>query len=81
MRDAYRRAAPVLMEPIMALEVTTPDEYVGDVIADINSRRGRIEQIEQRGIMSVIRAHVPLEAMFGYVTHLRSLTQGGQSIR
>ncbi|RMF34498.1 MAG: elongation factor G [Chlorobiota bacterium] len=76
MREAYRRAVPVLMEPIMALEVTTPDEFVGDVIADINSRRGRIEHIEQRGIMSVIRAHVPLEAMFGYVTHLRSLTQG-----
>lgn len=76
MREAFRRAVPVLMEPIMALEVTAPGEFVGDVIADINSRRGRIEQIEQRGIMSIIRAHVPLVAMFGYVTHLRSLTQG-----
>ncbi|GIV53552.1 MAG: elongation factor G 2 [Candidatus Kapaibacterium sp.] len=76
LRDAYRRAAPVLMEPVMALEVTTPDEFVGDVIADINSRRGRVEHIEHRGIVSVIRAAVPLAAMFGYVTQLRSLTQG-----
>ena len=76
MRDAYRRAAPVLMEPVMALEVTTPDEFVGDVISDINSRRGQIEHIEQRGLLSIVRAYVPLAAMFGYVTQLRSLTQG-----
>jgi len=60
----------------MALEVTTPDEFVGDVISDINSRRGQIEHIEQRGLLSIVRAYVPLAAMFGYVTQLRSLTQG-----
>ncbi len=76
LRDAYRHATPVLMEPVMALEVTTPDEFVGDVIADINSRRGRIEHIEHRGIVSAVRATVPLAAMFGYVTQLRSITQG-----
>lgn len=76
LREAYREASPVLMEPIMSLEVTTPDEFIGDVIADINSRRGRIEQIEQRGVVTLVRATVPLAAMFGYVTQLRSLTQG-----
>jgi elongation factor G len=76
LRDAYRQAGPVLMEPVMALEVTTPDEFVGDVIADINSRRGRIEHIEHRGLVSAVRATVPLAAMFGYVTQLRSITQG-----
>lgn len=75
-REAYRQAAPVVLEPIMALEVTSPDDFVGDVIADINSRRGKIEQIEHRGPVSVVRASVPLAAMFGYVTQLRSLTQG-----
>ncbi|MCS7000428.1 MAG: elongation factor G [Bacteroidota bacterium] len=76
LREAYREAGPVLMEPVMALEVTTPHEFVGDVIADINSRRGKIEQIEQRGTVSLVRATVALAAMFGYVTQLRSLTQG-----
>lgn len=75
-RDAYRQAGPVVLEPIMALEITSPDDFVGDVIADINSRRGKIEQIEHRGPVSVVRASVPLAAMFGYVTQLRSLTQG-----
>ncbi|MCX7930067.1 MAG: elongation factor G [Chlorobi bacterium] len=76
LREAYRDAVPVLMEPIMSLEVTTPGEFVGDVIADINSRRGRIENVEQRGTVTLVHATVPLAAMFGYVTQLRSLTQG-----
>lgn len=76
LRDAYRQAAPVLMEPVMALEVMTPGEFIGDVVADINTRRGKIEHIEQRGQVSSVRAAVPLSAMFGYVTQLRSLTQG-----
>src|SRR5690606_7388288 len=73
---AAPRAAPVLMEPIMAVEVTTPEEYMGDVIGDLNSRRGRIEGMGQRGDAQVIRAMVPLAEMFGYSTDLRSNTQG-----
>jgi elongation factor G len=75
-REAARRAQPVLMEPIMAVEVTTPEEYMGDVIGDLNSRRGRIEGMGQRGDAQVIRAMVPLSEMFGYSTDLRSNTQG-----
>ncbi len=75
-REAARRANPVLMEPIMAVEVTTPEEYMGDVIGDLNSRRGRIEGMGQRGDAQVIRAMVPLAEMFGYSTDLRSNTQG-----
>jgi elongation factor G len=75
-KEAARRAGPVLLEPIMAVEVVTPDEYMGDVIGDLNSRRGKLEGMDQRGSSQVIRAHVPLSAMFGYVTDLRSKTQG-----
>ena len=75
-REAARRANPVLMEPIMEVEVTTPEEYMGDVIGDLNSRRGRIEGMSQRGDAQVIKAAVPLSAMFGYSTDLRSNTQG-----
>jgi elongation factor G len=64
------------MEPIMAVEVTTPEEYMGDVIGDLNSRRGRIEGMGQRGDAQVINAMVPLSQMFGYSTDLRSNTQG-----
>jgi elongation factor G len=64
------------MEPIMEVEVTTPEEYMGDVIGDLNSRRGRIEGMSQRGDAQVIKAAVPLSAMFGYSTDLRSNTQG-----
>jgi elongation factor G len=64
------------MEPIMAVEVTTPEEYMGDVIGDLNSRRGRIEGMGQRGDAQVIKSMVPLSKMFGYSTDLRSLTQG-----
>ena len=75
-REASRKADPVLMEPIMSVEVVTPDEYMGDVIGDINSRRGRIEQLGQRNDAQVITALVPLSSMFGYSTDLRSNTQG-----
>src|SRR5690606_7980794 len=75
-REAARKASPVIMEPIMAVEVTTPEEYMGDVIGDLNSRRGRIEGMGQRGDAQVIRAMVPLSEMFGYSTDLRSNTQG-----
>lgn len=74
-QNAYR-AKPVLLEPVMAVEVTTPEEYMGDVIGDINSRRGQVEGMEQRGNARIIRAMVPLSEMFGYATDLRSNTQG-----
>ena len=69
-------AAPVLLEPIMAVEVVTPEEFMGDVIGDLSSRRGRIQKIEARGNTQVIASHVPLALMFGYATDLRSKTQG-----
>jgi elongation factor G len=75
-RDAARKANPVLMEPIMSVEVTTPEEYMGDVIGDLNGRRGRIDGMSQRGDAQVIKALVPLAEMFGYTTDLRSITQG-----
>jgi elongation factor G len=76
-KSACRKAGPVLKEPIMAVEVVTPEQYMGDVIGDLNSRRGRIEGMEPGpGGMQIIKAQVPLSEMFGYVTALRSLTQG-----
>ena len=75
-KDAVRRARPVLLEPVMAVEVVLPEEYMGDVIADLNSRRGRLEGMELRGGSQIIKALVPLSEMFGYATQLRSRTQG-----
>lgn len=75
-KDAAKKADPVLLEPIMEVEVETPEEYVGDVIGDLNSRRGKIMGMENKGVITVIKAHVPLAEMFGYATTLRSLTQG-----
>ncbi|MDX2064128.1 MAG: elongation factor G [Fimbriimonadaceae bacterium] len=76
-REAMKKANPVLLEPIMHVEVTTPDQYVGDVVGDISGRRGQLQgQDSAPGGVSVINAHVPLAEMFGYVTTLRSLTQG-----
>ena len=75
-KKAAELANPVLLEPIMAVEVVTPDEYMGDVIGDLYSRRGRIEGMEANGNVQVIRAQVPLSEMFGYSTDLRSRTQG-----
>jgi elongation factor G len=75
-KEAMKKADPVLLEPIMEVEVETPDEYVGDVIGDLNSRRGKIMGMENKGVITVVKAHVPLAEMFGYATTLRSLTQG-----
>jgi len=80
LQEAAKKAQPVLLEPIMKLEVVTPEEFMGDVIGDLNSRRGKIEKMEDRGEgtlrMKVIDAYVPLAHMFGYATQLRSMTQG-----
>ena len=75
-KDAMKKADPVLLEPIMKVEVTMPEEYLGDVIGDINSRRGRIEGTDDVGGGRIVRGYVPLSAMFGYSTDLRSKTQG-----
>ena len=75
-REALRKAGPTLLEPMMKVEVTVPEEYMGDVIGDINSRRGRIEGMELLSGAQIIRAYVPLAEMFGYATDLRSNTQG-----
>jgi elongation factor G len=75
-KEACRKAKPVLLEPVMDVEVVTPEEYMGAVVGDLNSRRGRIVSMEARGTSQVIRANVPLGQMFGYVTDLRSMTQG-----
>ncbi len=75
-KDAAKKADPVILEPIMEVEVETPEDYVGDVIGDLNSRRGKIMGMENKGVITVVRAHVPLAEMFGYATTLRSLTQG-----
>ena len=75
-KEAMQKASPVLMEPIMKVEVTMPEEYMGDVIGDINSRRGRIEGMEDIGGGKMVRGYVPLSEMFGYSTDLRSKTQG-----
>jgi elongation factor G len=75
-KEACRKAKPVLLEPIMDVEAVAPEEYMGAVVGDLNSRRGRIVSMEARGSSQVIRAHVPLGQMFGYATDLRSMTQG-----
>jgi elongation factor G len=75
-KKALRAARPVLLEPIMGVEVVTPEDYMGEVIGDLSARRGKIEGMEQRGTSQVIRAQVPLSDMFGYATDLRSRTQG-----
>jgi elongation factor G len=75
-KDACRKAKPTLLEPVMDVEVVTPEEYMGSIVGDLNSRRGRIVSMEARGTSQVIRAHVPLATMFGYATEMRSMTQG-----
>ena len=75
-KEAARKADPVLLEPLMAVEVRTPEEYMGDVIGDLNSRRGQIQSMEDATGVKVVRAHVPLSEMFGYVGDLRSKTSG-----
>ena len=75
-KEAAKKAKPVILEPIMNVEVVTPEDYMGDVIGDLNSRRGKIQQMEKRGKAQVIKSQVPLAEMFGYATDLRSKTQG-----
>lgn len=75
-QDGAKKADPVLLEPIMKVEVTVPEKFLGDIIGDLNSKRGRIENIGERGMMKVIDAKVPLAEMFGYATNIRSITEG-----
>ncbi len=75
-KDAYRAAGPALLEPIMKIEVAVPTEFLGEVLADLNARKGHIEAIDDSGSAKAIRASAPLRAIFGYATSLRSLTQG-----
>jgi elongation factor G len=80
LQEAVKRANPILLEPIMKLQVITPEQFMGDVIGDLNSKRGKIDKMEDRGQgvnqLKVIDAQVPLATMFGYATQLRSMTQG-----
>jgi elongation factor G len=76
LKEAARRAGLVLLEPVMDVEVTTPEDYLGDVIGDLTSRRGRIGEMGTRGNTQIVSAQVPLSEMFGYATDLRSKTQG-----
>jgi elongation factor G len=76
LQNAAKDAQPVLMEPVMEVEAVTPEEYLGDVIGDLNRRRGRVLGLESRGGFQVATVHVPLSEMFGYATDLRSQTQG-----
>jgi len=78
-KDAIEKAAPVVLEPMMRVEVTMPEDFMGDVIGDLNSRRGQVEGMDSRGTTQVVRAFVPLAEMFGYATDLRSMTQGRAS--
>jgi elongation factor G len=75
-KDAASKASPVLLEPMMSLVVLSPDEYLGDIVSDIRTRRGKIEEMGMRGGSRVLKATVPLAEMFGYATALRTLTQG-----
>ena len=75
-REAMEKAKPALLEPIMKVEVVTPDEYMGDIIGDLNSRRGQVSGMDERGNARVVNANVPLANMFGYINTLRSMSQG-----
>ena len=78
-REAMPKANAVLLEPMMKVEVVTPEDYMGDIIGDLNSRRGQVSGMEQRGINHVVNGMVPLANMFGYVNNLRSMSQGRAS--
>ncbi|ABF46166.1 MULTISPECIES: elongation factor G [Deinococcus] len=79
LKEAVQKGAPALLEPIMRVEVTVPEEYMGDIIGDLNSRRGQIQGMEARGNAQIVKAFVPLSEMFGYATDMRSMTQGRAS--
>jgi translation elongation factor EF-G len=78
-QEGAKKAGPILKEPIMDVEVVTPEDYAGDVMGDLSRRRGKIQQMEERAGAKVIRAHVPLSEMFGYATQVRSMSQGRAS--
>src|SRR5919112_1258259 len=78
-KEGFRKARPQLLEPIMKVEVTAPEDYLGTVLGDLNSRRGRVEGMESRGNAQAVRAYVPLASMFAYANDLRSSTQGRAS--
>ena len=78
-RDGMKKAAPIILEPIMDVEVTTPNDHVGDVVGDLNRRRGHVQNQESSGSTVIVRAHVPLKEMFGYISDLRSMTKGRAS--
>jgi elongation factor G len=75
-RDAMKKANPLLLEPVMEVEVVVPDEYMGEVIGDLNTRRGKVSSVNLRNKKRIIKSEVPLSEMFGYATDLRSRTQG-----
>ena len=83
LQEAVKRANPIILEPIMQVEVVAPEQFMGDVVGDINAKRGQIQEIEDRGEgnarVKVIKAQVPLASMFGYATQLRSMSQGRAS--
>jgi elongation factor G len=79
LKDAFKKAKPVLLEPIMKVELTTPDEYQGDLLGDVNRRRGKIIGIDAKAGQTIINAHVPLADLFGYATAIRSLSKGRAS--
>ena len=79
LKEAVQKGAPAILEPVMRVEVTVPEEYMGDIIGDINSRRGQIQGMEARGNAQIVKAFVPLSEMFGYATDMRSMTQGRAS--
>jgi elongation factor G len=76
LKEALKKGNSYLLEPIMSVEITTPEEYMGDIIGDLNTRRGRIEKFDSRSNARVVEAFVPLAELFGYATILRSLSQG-----
>ena len=78
-REGMKKASPIILEPMMDVEVTTPPDHVGDVVGDLNRRRGMIQNQESSGSTVIVRAHVPLKEMFGYISDLRSMTKGRAS--
>ena len=78
-KDAMAKAKPILLEPIMSVEVTTPEEHQGDIVGDINRRRGQIQGMESKNNVAILTANIPLEMMFGYATDVRSLSKGRAS--
>jgi elongation factor G len=78
-QEGFKKADPVILEPVMKIEVTTPEEFMGDVIGDLNAKRGQIHKMEDRAGYKIVRADVPLGSMFGYTTNLRSMSQGRAS--